>query len=425
MTMHGSSGREWRLFWRTWDAYIVLPVLALVLIGIATVYSATALTESGGTGLVLRHIVAILLGLGVAYLLAKLPPRGLDDYSPLLYGISVVLLALVLVAGESHFGARRWLSVGPLRLQPSEPAKLALIVLLAHFLAIRGRDLRRMGVLARALAIILVPALLVLKEPDLGTALAFPVVGGAMLIWAGLPWMTLWLLVSPVVTAVLSGLRFAEHTPALLGWLWVPFAALTALRLRARAVSWVLIGLFGLLHLMIALETPRIWSGLEPYQQARLRTFLHPERDPSGAGYQVIQSKIAIGSGCVAGQGFGRGSQKALSFLPRQHTDFIYSVVGEEFGFLGASLVLALYTIVLLRGVLLARKMRSPFGGLATVGVTTLLFYHMAVNAGMTLGLMPVTGLPLPFLSFGGSFLVTMMAAIGLLLGMAARRYER
>ncbi len=425
MATHWGSGREWRLFWRTWDAYIVLPVLGLVLIGVATVYSATVLTESGGTGLVLRHLFSILIGLSVAYLLAKLPPRGLDDYSPLLYGIAVALLALVLVAGDAHFGARRWLGVGPLRVQPSEPAKLALIVLLAHFLSIRGRDLRRLGVLARALTIILVPTLLVLKEPDLGTALAFPVVGGAMLIWAGLPWMTLWLLVSPLVTAILAGLHFAEHTPAWLGWFWVPLTGLTALRLRARDVAWVLIGLFALLQLMIALETPHIWNGLEAYQQARLKTFLHPERDPGGAGYQVIQSKIAIGSGCVTGQGFGRGSQKALSFLPRQHTDFIYSVVGEEFGFFGASLVLALYAIVLLRGMVLARKMRSAFGGLATVGVTTLLFYHMAVNAGMTLGLMPVTGLPLPFLSFGGSFLVTMMAAIGLLLGMAARRYDR
>jgi rod shape determining protein RodA len=227
------------------------------------------------------------------------------------------------------------------------------------------------------------------------------------------------------VTAVLSGLRFAENVPPLLGWLWAPLTALTALHLRRREVGWTLLTLFVLLQLGIAFETPRIWNGLETYQQARLRTFLHPDRDPSGAGYQVIQSKIAIGSGCVSGRGFGHGSQKALSFLPRQHTDFIYSVVGEEFGFLGGLTVLVLYAIVLVRGVVLARKMRSPFGSLASIGITALLCYHVVVNVGMTLGIVPVTGLPLPFLSYGGSFLVTMLVATGILLGLAARRFER
>jgi len=423
--MRPGSARDWRRFWRAWDPLLAVPVLLLLLAGALTVYSATALTEHGGTELIVRHLFAILLGAGAAYLMAKIPPRGLADFSPLLFAGSLLLLLLVLLAGEVHGGARRWLACGPVRLQPSEPAKLAFLIYLAHFLSRPGRDLRRTSVLVRALAVILVPTILVLRQPDLGTALAFPAVGVVMLVWWGLPWLTLGLLLSPFATGILAGLRYAADVPALLGWLWVPVTALGALWLRRRGTGWVLVGAFVLLQLFVALEVGRVWNGLEPYQQARLRTFMHPERDPSGAGYQVIQSKIAIGSGCTLGRGFGLGSQKALAFLPRQHTDFIYSVVGEEFGFLGATLVLGLYGALLLRGCALARRMRSPFASLATVGVTTLVGYHAAVNIGMTLGLMPVTGLPLPLLSYGGSFLVTTMAAVGLLLGMAARRYER
>jgi rod shape determining protein RodA len=228
------------------------------------------------------------------------------------------------------------------------------------------------------------------------------------------------------VTALLASLQFLGRGIApLWGLLWIPVAALGVMVLRRRGVAWMFVLLFVLVQLLVAFETPRLWNGLEPYQRARVSTFLDPERDPSGAGYQVIQSKIAIGSGCGVGRGFGRGSQKALAFLPRQHTDFIYSVVGEELGFLGGVTILLLYAILLLRGVALARKMRSRFAGLAMVGVTTLIFYHAAVNVGMTLGMVPVTGLPLPFLSFGGSFLVTVLGAAGLLLGLAARRNER
>lgn len=409
-----------------WDARILLPVALLMLCGALTVYSATVHGPGGDAGLFLRHLAALLIGGMVAAILAWLPPRGLEDLSPLLYGAAMLLLLTVLLAGEVSWGARRWLAIGPLRLQPSEPAKLAMILLLAHFLARKRCDLRRIGSLAGALALIALPFLLVLREPDLGTALAFPAVGLLMLLWAGLPWWILLLLGSPLITAALASLKFLIAGPPSARVLaWVPFVLIAAFLLRRVRLSWWVVLLFTLLQTVIALEAPRFWESLEPYQQARVSAFLYPERDPTGSGYQVIQSKIAIGSGTLTGQGYGKGSQKALAFLPRQHTDFIYSVIGEEFGFVGGLLILLLYAVLLLRAVHLAREIRGRFGSLVAIGIAALIFYHAAVNIAMTLGMAPVTGLPLPLLSFGGSFLVTSLGAVGLLIGAGARRREQ
>jgi len=415
-----------RMRLRVGDGVLLGAALALLLVGILTVYSSTVLTEIARPGYFLRHLVAAGVGLACGVLLAWLPPRGLDDLSPWIYALAMLLLAAVLVVGEAHGGARRWLPLGPLHMQPSEPAKLALILFLAHYLAGRRRDLARGGSIVGALLIIAVPFALVVRQPDLGTALAFAATGTLMLVWAGMPWLTLGVLVSPLVTAILAGLRLVGTALSPLWSLaWIPVAAVWVMVLRHRRVGWHWVALFLCVHLIVAFQTPRLWNSLAPYQQARVSTFLDPERDPSGAGYQVIQSKIAIGAGSFSGRGFGRGSQKALSFLPRQHTDFAYSVIGEELGFLGAAGVLVLFAVFLLRALELARRIRTPFGSLVAVGVAALIFYHGAINIGMTLGLVPVTGLPLPFLSFGGSFLVTTLAAVGLLLGVAARRAER
>jgi rod shape determining protein RodA len=420
------SGRVVRpAFGQFWAPGIILPVAALTLGGALMVYSATVQCPGGLQGLFVRHLIAALLGGFGAVVLAWLPTRALDDLSPLFYAASLALLFLVLLVGDAHAGARRWLVLGPVRLQPSEPAKIAFVLYLAHFLARKRCNLRGFWSLAGALLLIVLPFVLVLREPDLGTALTFPAIGLVMLLWGGLPWLTLFVLASPLVTVLLASVKFlidAPPSPRVL--LWIPFVALGVFLLRRRRVSWVLVLLFAVLQVGIALETPRLWDSLAPYQQARVSTFIYPERDPTGTGYQVIQSKIAIGSGCLSGQGFGRGSQKALSFLPRQHTDFIYSVVGEELGFLGGFCVLLLYGVLLLRATAVARETRSRFGSLVAVGVAALIFYHSAVNIAMTLGLAPVTGLPLPFLSFGGSFLVTSLAAVGLLVGVAARRRE-
>ncbi|MCK4303099.1 MAG: rod shape-determining protein RodA [Candidatus Eisenbacteria sp.] len=413
-----------------WEPGLIIPVALLVIIGAATVYSATVLSRGGDDALFIRHIGTILLGGILGFLLAWLPPRILEDLSPWLYLIALASLILVLFAGEMSHGARRWLAFGSIRFQPSEPAKIAVILYLGRFLASKRCDLRRFWQLAGGLAIAGVPFLLVLKEPDLGTSLSFVVIALGMLIVAGLPWLTLFTLVSPVVVTVLSLLDVLIGVgPKPLGiplriLLWILFVGVGVLLIHRRRVGWLLVGLFAAFQIGIAVQAPRLWDGLEEYQQARLKTFIHPEREPAGAGYQVIQSKIAIGSGCATGQGFGRGSQKALAFLPRQHTDFIYSVVGEEGGFLAGMGVLLLFGVLLLRGLALARRVRSRFGSIVASGVISMIFYHAAVNIAMTLGLAPVTGLPLPFMSFGGSFMLTVLGAAGLLLGITARRTE-
>lgn len=424
---------ELRFSWngRIWlrEPLLTLPVALLLLIGGAMVCSATMLCENGTWSLALRHGFAMVVGLLAAVAFAGLPMRTLGVIAMPSYGLSLVLLVGVLIFGEVQYGARRWVDLGPLQLQPSEPAKIAFVLCLAAYLGSKRHDLRRPRALLGALGLILLPFVLVLKEPDLGTALAFPAVGVVMLIWAGVPWLTLAFLASPFLTVGLAILpllvTWQEAAPHFV-WrlLWIPIVAIGVMVMRNRSIAWVPVLAFAVVQMGVALETPRIWASLEGYQRSRVVAFLNPEYDPAGAGYQVIQSKIAIGSGSATGNGFGRGSQKALAFLPRRHTDFIFSVVGEEWGFLGAAGVLALFGVWLLRAVSLAVRVRSSFASLVAVGAAALIFYHVAVNVAMTLGLAPVTGLPLPFMSFGGSFLVVALGAVGLVLGVAARRNE-
>ena len=258
------------------------------------------------------------------------------------------------------------------------------------------------------------PMALVLREPDLGTSGAFPGLALVMLLWAGLPWLTLVVLVSPLLTLAMTGTWY----------LWVAFLALVAVWFHRVRLSWFLLGLVAAVNALVFFGAPRVIQKLEPYQQARIASFLDPDADPAGAGYQVMQSKIAIGSGRAMGKGYLRGTQNILAFLPQQHTDFIYSVVGEEWGFAGSVLVLFLFGTLVLRALYIGRTCRSDFASLLASGIAGLVLYHASVNIAMTMGLFPVTGLPLPFLSYGGSFLITMMAGFGLLENIAVHRYE-
>jgi rod shape determining protein RodA len=258
------------------------------------------------------------------------------------------------------------------------------------------------------------PFLLILLEPDLGTSLSVPASVGPMCYWAGLPAGVVLALLAPLVSAILSVNL----------WLWLVFlAGVTTVLVFTHARRWVMIAVLAV-NIAVGTLTPLLWNSLKPYQRQRVVTFLNPDQDQAGAGYQVIQSKIAIGSGGLTGTGLGEGTQKGLAFLPQQHTDFIFSVLGEEKGFLGCLVVLLLFAFVVQRSLRLAVRARSRFGSVLVIGICSNLVFHVVVNVSMTLGLAPVTGLPLPFLSYGGTFLVATLAQMGLLFNVAFRRNE-
>ena len=403
-----------RAYRRNWDWWLLLAALVLILAGFGAIYSTTHHPDSPRHGYIWRHLGAFILGGGVFVLFLFLPLRLWEDWAWLTYGISLALLALVLVLGVNEYGARRWFRAGFFRFQPSEFAKLALIAVLARFLSGKRSDLSRLPTLSAAVGLVTAPLLLVLKEPDLGTAGAFPGLALPMLIWGGIPRIALFLLISPVVT-----LALLHH------WvIWLFFLALSALIFWRGRLSWALLAAFLVAQTGLHFLAPVVLSRLQPYQQARITTFLHPEADPSGAGYQVLQSKIAIGSGEIVGRGFLKGTQSGLAFLPQQHTDFIFSVLGEEWGFVGSLVVLLLFGLVVLRSFHVARQCRSPFASFVLVGVGGLIFYHAVLNMAMTMGLFPVTGLPLPLVSYGGSFLLTVMAGLGQGQNAAVHRFD-
>jgi rod shape determining protein RodA len=335
-----------------------------------------------------------------------------------LYAAALALLALTLVVGTgagTAEGSRSWLAVGAVRIgQPSELAKLAVVLMLARHLGSRREPPATLWQLVPSAAIVGAAFLLVGLQPDLGSALVFIGILFAMLFWAGVsPWLLL-LLASPFLS-----LLSAFST---LSWgIWI--AALTALLLWQR--PYLLEGLtLWLVNVGMGIMALSLWNRLAPYQQNRLLSFLNPEVDPRATGWHIIQSKVAIGSGGLLGKGFTEGTQKRLAFLPEQATDFIYSVVGEELGFLGVLASLALFGLLLTLLLRVARRAMDPFASLVVFGIAGMIFTHVVENVGMTIGLMPITGIPLPFFSYGGSFLLTCCLAVGIVLRVSrdARR---
>ncbi len=385
----------------------------LIVVGLLTVYSATSI-PGAHEGLWLKQLMWALVAIGAAWLATVLPYRVYDSLAYPLYVVSLVLLVAVLLFGSSAYGAKRWLDIGPIKFQPSELAKIATVLVLARRMDDPKLNLRKMAHWIPPLLLTLVPFLLVAKEPDLGTSLAFPIILIAMYFWAGMPVTQLLLGLSPVFNIALFIFTgtigwFVAALAVMLGWFRPRLPVLLAVLAINGAVAYAM---------------PHIWNGLHDYQKRRIETFLNPGQDPYGSGYQIIQSKIAIGSGGVSGKGYLRGTQKALAFLPMRHTDFIYSVVGEELGLIGALGVVILYALLILRGYRLALSARNGFASLMVVGLVTALFYHIMVNMLMTIGLAPVTGLPLPLLSYGGTALIVNGIQIGLLQNVAMRRHE-
>jgi rod shape determining protein RodA len=350
-----------------------------------------------------------LLWLGIslasaAFVLLAVPMRWLDRLALPAYLLAVGMLAAVLVIGTGYGPAaatQRWLQLGPVLVQPAQFANLAAVLLLARMIGRWRSKPTSVLQLWKPIAVVAVPSGLVMMQPDLGTALVFGAVLLAALFWGGTPTGIIFMLVSPVI-----GLLIAFEP-----WLWsVYMLGIIALvyfyrvPLRDKAVVLAANVAAGTIALPL-------WESLAPYQQNRIIVFLDPTIDPRGAGYQLIQSQIAIGSGGVTGQGLLEGSQKRFAFLPEQHTDFIFSVIGEELGFLGGISVVLAFGLVLWRLIRIAERCADPFAGLLVFGIFSAWATHVTVNIGMTLGVMPITGIPLPFLSYGGSFLVVTFIA--------------
>lgn len=347
------------------DMPLFLIVLALLGIGLATVYSATA---SDGFWKLDRQLLNIGLSMAVMLAVARTPPQSLMRFAVPLYLLGLVLLVGVALFGVVVNGSRRWLSLGLVRIQPSEIMKIAMPLMLAWYFH-KHESMLRAKHFITATFILLVPVAFILKQPDLGTSLLIGAAGFFVIFFAGLPWK------------VLLGL-------GAIGAAAMPFA----------------------------------WNMLHDYQRRRILTLLDPSSDPLGAGYHIIQSTIAIGSGGGLGKGWLKGTQTHLEFIPEKHTDFIFAVFSEEWGLLGNGILLLLFTLLIGRGLMIAAAAPTLFSRLLAAALTLVFFIYAFVNMGMVSGILPVVGVPLPFISYGGTALITLMLGIGILMSIQTHR---
>jgi rod shape determining protein RodA len=346
------------------DVPLLVGLLLLSAVGLIVLYSASGQNMD----VIVRQSMRLAAGFTMLLVLARIPPQHFARWTPWMFGIGVILLVAVLLMGEIGKGAQRWLDFGVLRFQPSEMMKVVVPMMVAWYLAENPLPPSRRAVVAASLMIV-VPTFLIIRQPDLGTALLVASSGIFVLLLSGISW-----------------------------------------RLVASVIG------------VLGTAAPVLWYFLRDYQKQRVLTFLHPENDPLGAGYHIIQSKIAIGSGGLYGKGWLNGTQAHLDFLPEHSTDFIFAVLAEEFGFIGILLLLAIYFFIVARGLYIATQAQSSFNRLVAGSLVLTFFVYVFVNIGMVTGLLPVVGLPLPLVSYGGTSLVTMMAAFGVLMSIHTHR---
>jgi rod shape determining protein RodA len=346
------------------DAPLLVTLVALSAMGLVVLYSA----GGGDIGLIERQLVRLGIAYAGMFIIAQFPPRLLLRLTPWVFVLGVLLLLAVLVTGETSGGAQRWLNLYFVRFQPSEMMKLAVPMMVAWYLA----DIRLPPgpwQLLTTAVLIAVPMLMIAKQPDLGTALLIASSGFFVVFLAGLQWR-----------------------------------------------------LLAFFSVLITAAAPLIWHFMHDYQRQRVITFLSPEQDPLGSGYHIIQSKIAIGSGGLFGKGWMNGTQSQLDFLPERSTDFIFAVLGEEFGFIGILVLFVLYSIIVVRGIMIAIQAQDTFTRLLAGSLSMTFFVYFIVNTGMVTGLLPVVGLPLPMISYGGTSIVTLMAGFGILMSIQTHR---
>ncbi|CAH0534038.1 Peptidoglycan glycosyltransferase MrdB [Vibrio stylophorae] len=349
--------------------HIDMPLLSaiLILMGFALIVMYSASGQS--MGMMERQAFRMILALGVMFCLAQIPPRHYENWAPHLYFVGICLLLGVLLFGETSKGAQRWLNLGVIRFQPSEMIKLAVPLMVARYIGNKPLP-PKLRFIAVALMMVFVPTILIAKQPDLGTSILIAASGVFVIFLSGISWR---LLVSAAA--------------AVMGFL---------------PILW-----FYLMH---------------DYQRTRVLTLFNPESDPLGAGYHIIQSKIAIGSGGLFGKGWMQGTQSQLEFLPERHTDFIFAVIAEEWGLIGVMALLCLYLFIIGRGLVLASRAQTAFGRMMAGSIVLSFFVYIFVNIGMVSGILPVVGVPLPLVSYGGTSMVTLMAGFGILMSIHTHR---
>jgi rod shape determining protein RodA len=405
---------QWRLFaagWQQVDWLLMILPIALTGFGAVVIHSVQRNIE---TAYSLNHLVVGLIGTILALWISRSRYENLMQWRWVIYGLANALLVAVIFIGTVGLGAQRWITIGGFNLQPSEFAKLAVIITLAAMLS--RRDASSLWGVVTAVAVILPPWALVFVQPDLGTSLVFGAITLGMLYWANCNPGWLVLFVSPLVAAIL----FHLNLPIWLVW----SLAMGAIAWFTLPWRWFCTVLITAINLISGKLGSVFWGLLQDYQKDRLILFLDPHKDPLGGGYHLIQSRIAIGAGKLWGQGWGEGSQTQLSFIPEQHTDFIFSAIGEEWGLVGAMVVIVAYWFICYRLVIIAQNAKDNFGSLLAVGVLSMVVFQVMINIGMTIGLAPVTGIPLPWLSYGRSALLTNFLALGVVQSVVNFRHR-
>ena len=356
--------------YRHFDKPLFIMMLVIFLIGLSSIYSATYTEGSQAIrSLVFKQMIWMGIGLFLLFIIINIDYQRFIDWAYIFFGFSVLLLIIVLFRGHERFGAQRWFSIGGFSFQPSEFVKITFILALSAYLGNKAKFSYHISDLVIPFVIMSIPLILIFLQPDLGTAL--------------------------VLIPILFSMLFAR---------------------RAKIKHLLFIILLG------AASTPFLWHTLKDYQRERLLVFINPNADPLGAGYTMIQSRIAIGSGFFMGKGWLSGTQNQLNFLPERHTDFIFSVVGEEGGFIGCVILIGLYIFLIYRGLKIADRTGDTYGRLMATGIVTMFACQVIVNIGMASGFMPVVGLPLPLMSYGGSSLLTTVVSIAVLLNIGMRK---
>ncbi len=402
---------------RLGDPVLFWLVIGLAVFGIAMIYSAGMVDVPGtrAEGTWRQQLIFFSLAMPMLYMILKVRIGWLEWGAQPAYALGLVLLLAALAfgsGGTTGASTKSWIRVGPVGLQPAEMAKIATVLMLARVLGEWREPPKTLWQLWKPIGVVALPMGLVMLQPDLGSALAFAAILVWSLYWAGTPLATIFFLVSPLLSLFLS----------ISAWVWgVYIVLLLAMLFYRNAFLSEKVSIFVANAVAGAVALP-LWNMLKPYQKNRFLVFLDPSIDPRGSGYNLIQSRVAIGSGGWFGKGYLEGPQKRLAFLPEQHTDFIFSVIGEELGFVGVMAVLITFGLIFWRLIRIAERSRDPFASLVPIGLLGSWFTHVLINVGMTVGVMPVTGIPLPFISYGGSFLLVNLLAMAVIQRIAAEK---